>query len=232
MGTKIYRKYGDFGDRLKELRKKKYRTQDDFAEDMDVTVETVRNWEQGRVLPEMGTLIKISRLLDCDLDYLTGRIKCQTHDLQFIHDQTGLSEGAIRKLQSFMTIPDYEKIGADLREGGVPEEKISDLIEREREKYDTSIQRDYPDILSLLIEDMNAEYLISLITRRVKGYQPRPSGRQLTHEDLTQDDLWIDLEGQKVLTHKRNLLDSLIQSEVASLIPVVTETYHSIKSEL
>ena len=35
---------------------------------------------------------------DCDLDYLTGRIDCKTHDIQFIHEKTGLSEKAIEKL--------------------------------------------------------------------------------------------------------------------------------------
>ena len=99
MGTKIYKKYGDFGDRLKKLRKERFKTQDSFAEAIGKTVETVRNWEQGRALPEMETLFTISSLLGCDLDYLTGRLDQKTHGLQFIHDQTGLSEKAIIVLQ-------------------------------------------------------------------------------------------------------------------------------------
>ena len=78
MGTKIYRKYGDFGDRLKKLRKERYKTQDDFAEAVGKKIETVRNWEQGRALPEMETFFKICDLLDCDLDYLTGRLQQKT----------------------------------------------------------------------------------------------------------------------------------------------------------
>ena len=95
MGTKLHNK------RLKEERKKKYKTQDAFAEALGVSVDSVRNWEQGRILPEMGTLFKICDLLDCDIDYLTGRIGCKNHDDQFIHDQTGLSEDAIRRLRSW-----------------------------------------------------------------------------------------------------------------------------------
>ena len=215
---------------LKRARKEAGLTQADLAEKMGVHIKTVMNWEQGIAEPPLGTLMELTELYHCDLDYLTGRLDQKTHDLQFIHDQTGLSENAIEKLQSLMTVPDWDQREKDLRESApeIPEEKIHESIMRERERYETSIKRDYPEIISLLIEDLNSEYLLSLITRRVKGYKPRSrSDRPLTHKELTQDDLWIDLDGQRILTHKRNMLDSLIQSEVASMIPVITETYHN-----
>lgn len=219
---------------LKRARKEAGLTQEGLAETMGVHIKTVMNWEQGIAEPSLGTLMDLTELYHCDLDYLTGRLDQKTHDLQFIHDQTGLSEKAIEKLQSFMTEPDWDQMEMDLRESApeIPEEKIHDSIQRQRESWETSPARDYSEIISLLIEDLNAEYLLSLITKRVKGYQPqRRSDRPLTHKELTQDDLWIDLDGQRILTHKRNMLDSLIQSEVASMIPVITETYHSSKSE-
>ena len=219
---------------LKRARKEAGLTQEGLAETMGVHIKTVMNWEQGIAEPSLGTLMDLTELYHCDLDYLTGRLDQKTHDLQFIHDQTGLSEKAIEKLQSFMTEPDWDQMEMDLRESApeIPEEKIHDSIQRQRESYQTSPARDYSEIISLLIEDLNSEYLLSLITKRVKGYKPqRRSDRPLTHKELTQDDLWIDLDGQRILTHKRNMLDSLIQSEVASMIPVITETYHSSKSE-
>ena len=220
---------------LKRARKEAGYTQEGLAEAFHVHIKTVMNWEQGKAEPSLGTLIELAQFYDCDLDYLTGRIDCKTHDLQFIHDQTGLSEKAIRKLQSLVTEPDWDQMERDLIESApeIPEEKLHNSVQRQRESYLTSIARDYPEILSLLIEDTNAEYLLSLITKRVKGYKPRSrSDRPLTHKELTQDDLWIDLDGQKILTHKRNMLDSLISSEVASMIPIITETYHSTKTEL
>ena len=215
---------------LKRARKEAGLTQAELAEKMNVHIKTVMNWEQGIAEPPLGTLMELTELYHCDLDYLTGRLDQKTHDLQFIHDQTGLSEKAIEKLQSLVTVPDWDQREKDLKESApeIPEEKIHESIMRERERYETSIKRDYPEIISLLIEDLNSEYLLSLITRRVKGYKPRSrSDRPLTHKELTQDDLWIDLDGQRILTHKRNMLDSLIQSEVASMIPVITETYHN-----
>jgi len=219
---------------LKRARKGAGLTQEGLAQAMGVHIKTVMNWEQGIAEPSLGTLMDLTELYHCDLDYLTGRLDQKTHDLQFIHDQTGLSEKAIEKLQSFMTEPDWDQMEMDLRESApeIPEEKIHDSIQRQRESYQNSPARDYSQIISLIIEDLNSEYLLSLITKRVKGYKPqRRSDRPLTHKELTQDDLWIDLDGQRILTHKRNMLDSLIQSEVASMIPVITETYHSTKTE-
>ena len=219
---------------LKRARKEAGLTQEQLKEKLNVHIKTVMNWEQGIAEPSLETLMELTELYHCDLDYLTGRLDQKTHDLQFIHDQTGLSEKAIEKLQSFMTEPDWDQMERDFRESApeIPEEKIHDSIQRQRESYQSSPARDYSEIISLLIEDLNAEYLLSLIARRVKSYQPRSrSDRPLTHKELTQDDLYIDLDGQRVLTHKRNMLDSLIQSEVASMIPVISETYHSSKSE-
>ena len=219
---------------LKRARKEAGLTQAQLAEKYGVHIKTVMNWEQGIAEPSLGTLMDLTEIYHCDLDYLTGRLDQKTHDLQFIHDQTGLSEKAIEKLQSFMTEPDWDQMEKDLRESApeIPEEKIHESIQRQRESWETSPARDYSQIISLILEDLNSEYLLSLITKRVKGYQPRSrSDRPLTHKELTQDDLWIDLDGQRVLTHKRNMLESLIQSEVASMIPVITETYHSSKSE-
>ena len=215
---------------LKRARKEAGLTQADLAEKMGVHIKTVMNWEQGIAEPSLGTLMDLTEIYHCDLDYLTGRLDQKTHDLQFIHDQTGLSEKAIEKLQSLVTVPDWDQREKDLRESApeIPEEKIHESIMRQRESWETSPARDYSQILSLILEDLNSEYLLSLITRRVKGYKPRSrSDRPLTHKELTQDDLWIDLDGQRILTHKRNMLDSLIQSEVASMIPVITETYHN-----
>lgn len=110
MGTKIHnnektekrrkeKKWEKPGERLQKLRKQHYKTQDQFAEALNVSLDAVRSWEQGYQPPETTNLFKIVEKLDCDLDYLTGRIDHTTHGIKFIHDITGLSEKAIRKLQ-------------------------------------------------------------------------------------------------------------------------------------
>jgi len=98
----LYRTQKDiFGERLKSLRKKRFHTQDDFAEAMEVSVNSVKKWESGRVLPETKHLFRISALLDCDIDYLTGRIDYKAHDIPVSCDYTGLSEKAIETLHEW-----------------------------------------------------------------------------------------------------------------------------------
>ncbi len=102
MGLKLYNP-SDVKESLrlnlqKKRKEKGFKTQNAFAEALEVSVESVRNWEQGRTLPELGTLFNICSLLDCDMDYLIGRLEVPTHDLAFIKTQTRLSEAAIIKI--------------------------------------------------------------------------------------------------------------------------------------
>lgn len=218
------------GKRLQELRKQHYKTQAQFAEALDVSLDAVRSWEQGYQPPETANLFKIVEKLDCDLDYLTGRIDRTRHDIQFIHDKTGLSEGAIRKLQELITPPDFEKTESDFKEMGMSVKKRKDLTRRERHKWNSSIKRNYIDIISLFIEDSTiTEQLLYLITKRITGYDPRH--KRTTYKELTQDDLKIEMDGSTFLVTKRNVLDSLIQSELAWIIPILAEKYHSNKSD-
>lgn len=203
-------------------------TQETLAEKLTVSTKTVMNWEQGQSIPSLDVLMKLANLYHCDLDYLTGRIDCKTHDLQFIHDQTGLSERAIKKLQDLNSIPDYKNIEDSLREDGFTEDRISKIIDRQRERRGASIAREYPRIISLLIEDLNMEYLLSLIAQRVKE-DPKYT-RPLTPKEILKNDVKIELNGQRITVQKHNLLDSLIQSEVAHMIPFVSEAYHSTTS--
>ena len=103
MGSKLYnfdKTREALRDNLRTARKQAgYKTQEAFAEALVCSVESVRNWEQGRTVPEIGTLFQIAELLDCDLDYLIGRIERPTHDLEYISRQLRLSEEAVRKLE-------------------------------------------------------------------------------------------------------------------------------------
>lgn len=85
---------------LKAARKAAHMTQQQLADQFNVSLKTVMNWEQGLVNPDLEDVYRLADLLHCDIDFLTGRISCQTHDLQYVHDLTGLSEDAIKTLIS------------------------------------------------------------------------------------------------------------------------------------
>lgn len=85
---------------FKKARKASGYTQTSFAEKFNVSIDTVRNWEQGRNVPEIETLEKLCDFFQCDMGYLFGEIDCKTHNIQFIQDYTGLSERSINILQA------------------------------------------------------------------------------------------------------------------------------------
>lgn len=124
-----------FGENLRKARKEKckFKTQEAFAEAFGCNIESVRNWEQGRTVPETGTLFRLADFLDCDLDYLIGRIDKPTHDIKFISDELRLSEEAVKKLmqlsdrqlQSISEIIEHPKYGKMTAQ-------ISDLKDKER----------------------------------------------------------------------------------------------------
>lgn len=93
-----------FSLRLKQFRKAKQRSngkpfrQIDLADELGVTLDTVKSWEQARVWPSTDNLLKLSDLFGCDLDYFIGNIDEKTHDKQFIRDYTGLNDSAIDSL--------------------------------------------------------------------------------------------------------------------------------------
>ena len=86
------------GDRLRTIRDAHDLTQEGLAEVLGVQRETIGQWERGVTLPSASSLLTLSELYHVDVDYLLGRIDQKTHDLQFIHDKTGLSEQAIIEL--------------------------------------------------------------------------------------------------------------------------------------
>ena len=105
MGDILYTIKSDFSKNFKKIRKDHGYTQAGFKEKYEeiygektITIETIRNWEQARNIPELQTIWKLCEIFNCDIDYLFGRINCSTHDLAFICNKIGLSEDAVKYL--------------------------------------------------------------------------------------------------------------------------------------
>ena len=105
-----------FKERLQECRRRKYSSQQAFADaymnrfglirDIKKTRDhnmfgTVQSWEQGKSTPSADVLANICDLLDCDADYLLGRIDQRTHDINDAHRYTGLSAEALEQLHQY-----------------------------------------------------------------------------------------------------------------------------------
>lgn len=60
---------------------------------------TLKNWRRRDCNPTLKLLVRVCDLLECDVDFLLGRVKEHTHAAAFIKTETGLSEDAINRLQ-------------------------------------------------------------------------------------------------------------------------------------
>lgn len=58
------------GTNIQSYRKHMGQTQEAFAEQMDVSRQTVSKWESGACYPEMEKLLLMCELFGCDLDTL------------------------------------------------------------------------------------------------------------------------------------------------------------------
>ena len=61
-----------FNEKLLELRKKEGLSQEELADKVDVSRQTVSKWEAGQTTPEMEKLLELSKLFNISLDELTG----------------------------------------------------------------------------------------------------------------------------------------------------------------
>ncbi len=118
-----------FTQRLQECRKRKYSSQQAFADAYmkrfgmirqgkkqtdNNMFGTIQSWEQGKSTPTADVLANICELLDCDADYLLGRINQRTHDITDSYKYTGLSPAALEQLHEYKinltNEPDWEEI--------------------------------------------------------------------------------------------------------------------------
>lgn len=67
---------------------------------------TLRKWRGTTGNPTLKILVRICNLLDCDVDYLLGRIEEHTHEKKIISQETGLSEDSIDVLKRWKKIGD------------------------------------------------------------------------------------------------------------------------------
>ncbi len=58
------------GEKITKLRKEQNLTQEQFAEILKVSRQSVSKWERNDAYPDTGRLIRMSKIFDCSLDYL------------------------------------------------------------------------------------------------------------------------------------------------------------------
>lgn len=62
----------NFNEKLQKLRKEKKYSQEELADMLDVTRQSVSKWESGQTYPEMHKLLAICKIFGCTLEELTN----------------------------------------------------------------------------------------------------------------------------------------------------------------
>jgi transcriptional regulator with XRE-family HTH domain len=86
------------GELISEIRKEKGLRQVDLASAVDVSIDTVRRWEQGKRNPRTDELRKIAQVLEVDVRLLLGK---KNDDLQFSEEV----ESNVATINKAMMIP-------------------------------------------------------------------------------------------------------------------------------
>lgn len=96
-------KYKVFSERLCQLIEEKGITQNQLAETIGKTRQTINGYTLGNTAPDSDTLIELSNYFNVSADYLLGLSNVKTLDVQIksISDFTGLSDNAVLQLHSY-----------------------------------------------------------------------------------------------------------------------------------
>ena len=76
-----------FSSRIKELRASMGMNQVDFAKKLNVTKQSVSNWENGNIQPSIDMLIKIATVFSVSADYLLGLDMRSTIDVSNLNER-------------------------------------------------------------------------------------------------------------------------------------------------
>ncbi|MCD5029078.1 helix-turn-helix domain-containing protein [Enterococcus asini] len=93
-----------FGERLKDLRKKRSLTQSQLGEKLNVTKASISGYENDTRSPDRETLVKIAEIFNVSTDYLLGRTddKDKGPTLVAAHLDDDLTEEQLDEVKNFI----------------------------------------------------------------------------------------------------------------------------------
>ena len=194
---------------FKRARKRTGLSQEKFANQYHFSLPTVKKWEQGKAVPEFETLCILCDIFECSMDYLFAENELPTRDLQFVHDETGLSMESIEKMKRIkVENPEYADVLSALIVDGNFEYLL--YLLNKRFQYST------PNVKPII--------------KNINGVAHLTNAKEY-HESRQKKEIKIHLDGSQILAQKSNLIDSLISSALADRMQVMAEAYQKIKED-
>lgn len=93
-----------FGERLYELRNKNNLSQEDLAEVLDVSRQSISKWENDKAYPEMTRLLFMSDYFDVSLDYLMRGIKKENNEEKVTADDADKNSNDKYKTKNILLV--------------------------------------------------------------------------------------------------------------------------------
>ncbi|MGZ0087205.1 helix-turn-helix domain-containing protein [Caldibacillus thermoamylovorans] len=100
------------GETLKQLRKQRRWTQEQLAEQLNVSRSQISKWEHGSLLPDVQSLEKLCRLFGVSADFLLGSEARRRELLREVADQYGVAGVSDTALTAFSYLLQNEEMGA------------------------------------------------------------------------------------------------------------------------
>ena len=91
------------GQNLKDIRIKNKYNQEDIAEQLGVTKQTISNWEKGKRTPDINHLIKLDNIYQVTLDSLIG-IDKRTEDIELLNIILNMRKEKKSQLLNFLKV--------------------------------------------------------------------------------------------------------------------------------
>ncbi len=120
------------GENIQYLRKQKKITQEQLAERMSVSRQTVSRWESDEVTPELDKLVELSELFSCKLDALVKENIAQWEDIY--------SEVFTKKMPAF-TMARYVMVSPN------PEDDVNGYMDRWAKRC--GLLEKHPDVMRI-----------------------------------------------------------------------------------
>lgn len=93
-----------FGERLYELRNKNNLSQEDLAEVLDVSRQSISKWENDKASPEMTRLLFMSDYFNVSLDYLMRGIKKENNEEKVTADDADKNSNDKYKTKNILLV--------------------------------------------------------------------------------------------------------------------------------
>lgn len=94
----------DIGSKLKEARQKSRFTQEEIAEKLGVSRQSVSNWENNKTYPDIVSVIKLSDIYSVTLDSLLKEEKDVSNYIEFLSDSTNTVKSQKKKVKIFSVL--------------------------------------------------------------------------------------------------------------------------------